>query len=144
MSTEQMTRPCESSGSCLCGGVRFQISGDLRPVIYCHCSQCRKMSGHYVAATSCDTDKLSLLSDATLTWYRTSATAQRGFCAVCGGNLFWKPDSGDHVGIFAGALDAPTGLTAVKHIFVADKADYYEIADGLPQHEVWDDTRITV
>ena len=137
MSMGQMSKLKISSGSCQCGGVHFEISGDLRPVIYCHCSQCRKMSGHYVAATGCDTDKLSIQSDATLTWYRTSDTAQRGFCAVCGSSLFWKPDSDDHMGIFAGALDVPSGLTAGRHIFVADKADYYDIADGLPQHEVW-------
>ena len=69
-----------------------------------------------------------------LRWFRSSPEAQRGFCASCGANLFWRPDHGEYVSIMAGTLDRPTGLKAVKHIFVPDVADYYSIHDGLPQH----------
>jgi len=121
------------SGSCLCGGVQYEITGTLGPVIYCHCAQCRKTSGHHVAATRCPTGALTCAKDETLRWYRASDTAERGFCERCGGNLFWKPDHGRHISVFAGTIDTPTGLQAESHIYVADKSDYVEIADGLPQ-----------
>ena len=67
-----------------------------------------------------------------MTWYRSSSFARRGFCAACGTILFWDDDS-DRIGINMGSLDQPTGLKLQRHIFVEDKADYYEIEDGLPQ-----------
>ncbi|MDQ0475266.1 GFA family protein [Labrys wisconsinensis] len=127
-----------ATGGCLCGGVRYEIRGELRPVIACHCSQCARTSGHFVAATSCAAADLTLVSDATLTWYRSSDIAERGFCRTCGGNLFWKPDQGDAISITAGTLDRPTGLAVAEHIYVGSKSDYYQIRDGLPQQESWD------
>lgn len=124
-----------SSGGCLCGGVRYVVRGPLRDVIACHCSQCRRTSGHYVAATGAPTDCISLTSSETLTWYSSSESAQRGFCNRCGGNLFWRPSAnrGAWTSIMAGTLDAPTHLRTRHHIFVGDKSDYYTVADGLPQ-----------
>ena len=121
-------------GGCLCGGVRYEIHGPLRDVIACHCSQCRKTSGHFVAATQSRTADLVLTESATLRWYLSSAEAERGFCMRCGGNLFWRPTGGEQgvTSIMAGTLDAPTGLRVMEHIFVADKSDYYEIGATLP------------
>lgn len=116
-------------GGCLCGGVRYEIRGPLRDVIACHCSQCRKTSGHFVAASQAQDADLVLVESSTLKWYRSSPEAQRGFCSRCGGNLFWRPD-GRHppvTSIMAGTIDPPTGLKVVEHIFVEDKSDYYKI-----------------
>ncbi|HEX5461949.1 MAG TPA: GFA family protein [Steroidobacteraceae bacterium] len=120
-------------GRCLCGGVRFEVHGPLRPVIYCHCTMCRRSSGHFDAATACAPEHLRLLSAQPLRWYQSSASARRGFCGTCGSQLFWGPAHGGYISIWAGTLDTPTGLRAAEHIFVADKGDYYEITDGLPQ-----------
>ena len=120
-------------GSCLCGGVRFEVTGPLRPVVACHCGQCRKTSGHYVAATSALRDHIRFAADATLRWFRSSTTARRGFCATCGSSLFWALDDGPRLSISAGVLDGATGLSTVGHIFCADKGDYYDIEDDLPQ-----------
>jgi len=123
------------TGSCLCGAVKFIIHGTLRKVVYCHCGQCRKTSGHFVAATACDTDRLELSEDAGLCWYESSDIATRGFCSRCGSSLFWKPQHGKYIGVMAGTLDAPTGLRSREHIHVADASDYYELKDGLPQFQ---------
>jgi hypothetical protein len=66
-------------------------------------------------------------------WYRSSASAERGFCNRCGGNLFWRTLDGDTLSIAAGSLDTPTGLKTAEHIFVADKSDYYELDDTVPK-----------
>lgn len=121
-------------GRCLCGGVRYTVHGRMRAVDFCHCSQCRRSSGHFVAASACRPGQLTLDTAESLRWFASSDTADRGFCDVCGSSLFWRPKHGRHLSVMAGTLDAPTGLIAVEHIFVDDKSDYYTIADGLPQH----------
>jgi hypothetical protein len=70
-----------------------------------------------------------------LRWYQSSEKIRRGFCGVCGSSLFWEPSHRDWIAIAMGAFDGPTGTQAKMNIFVADKGDYYQIADGLPQHE---------
>lgn len=128
-------------GGCLCGAVRFEAQGPLRPVIACHCAQCRKSSGHHVAATSVARDALHVQGE--VTWYQSSERARRGFCGICGSNLFWD-GPGPNMSIFAGTLEAPTGLQLVGHIYCKDKGDYYEINDGLPQAPGWDPDLTTV
>ena len=118
------------TGGCLCGAVRYRVNGPLRPVVACHCVQCRKTSGHHVAATSAARQNVEIAGE--VTWYASSEIARRGFCGTCGSNLFWD-GPGVNLSIFAGTLEGETGLTLKGHIFCADKGDYYAIADGLPQ-----------
>ena len=125
------------TGQCLCGAVRYQVSGPLRGVIACHCSQCRRTSGHHVAATEVASSDLAFAAEASLSWYRSSDTAERGFCSVCGGNLFWRRIGGDTTSIMAGTLDTPTGLAIIQHIFVADKSDYYALDEDIEQRPGW-------
>ena len=134
-----MKEAATAQGGCLCGGVRYQTRSALREVIACHCSQCRKTSGHFVAATQLPSADLHLTESATLRWYRSSESAERGFCARCGGNLFWRETAGGSgcTSIMAGTLDPPTGLRIVQHIYTAEKSDYYEIDDGTPQSAQW-------
>ena len=127
-----MTNPPVRTGGCLCGGVRYTVAGPLRGVIACHCSQCRRTSGHFVAATAAPNDQLRLNTAETLTWFRSSESAERGFCRRCGGNLFWRRVGSDTTSILAGTLDPPTHLTLERHIFVADKSDYYTIEADVP------------
>lgn len=128
------SNPMTASGGCLCGAVEYEVRGPLRPVVNCHCTQCRKTSGHFVAASGARSGDLSLVSSGGLRWYESSPEARRGFCEVCGSSLFWEPKGGDEIMIMAGTMDSPTGLETAAHIFVADAGDYYGIPeDGLPR-----------
>jgi hypothetical protein len=125
--------PTERTGGCLCGAVRYVVLGDLRPIVMCHCTQCRRMTGHYLAATAARHEDFRLLSDGELRWYASSDEGRRGFCGRCGSTLFWQGAGRDYVSIAAGTLDDGTGLPVACHIFVADKGAYYEIDDRAPQ-----------
>ena len=127
-----MVQTTNTGGGCLCGAVRYEIEGRLRKVVYCHCEQCRRTSGHYVAATACDIEQLTITKDDGLAWYDSSESARRGFCNICGASLFWAPSHGKYMAIMAGALDVPTGIASREHIYVDDKSDYYTLDDGLP------------
>jgi hypothetical protein len=121
------------TGSCLCGAVRFEVAGELRPPDACHCSQCRKHSGHYFVSTDLPRAAVTIHGADKVTWFHSSEQVRRGFCGTCGSSLFWDPIRRDMIAIAMGAFDPPTETRIAIHVHVADKGDYYDIADGLPQ-----------
>ena len=116
-------------GSCICESVCYEIEGPVRDVVACHCNECRKASGHFTAATSVLPERLTIIDDSGLRWFRTSNRAQRGFCHLCGSTLFWKPDSGDRISIYAGTIDGEHGLRLTSHIYLDEKGSYYDVPD---------------
>ncbi|WP_373355031.1 GFA family protein [Pseudoroseicyclus sp. CXY001] len=122
-------------GACLCGAVGFEVAPEVAAGITaaaaCHCGQCRKQSGHVWASFNAPREALTITGSPR--WYQSSAHARRGFCPGCGAFLFWEEAGNPEISVSAGALEAPTGLTLTRHIFTADKGDYYEIDDGVPQ-----------
>jgi hypothetical protein len=126
-----------AKGACLCGSVSFEVTEPLNDPDACHCSQCRRQSGHFWASTDVARAALTVFGAENLRWYASSERVRRGFCGTCGSVLFWDPEGRDRIAVAMGAFDAPTGTRLGKHIFVADKGDYYDIADGLPQIAQW-------
>lgn len=139
METSSPQSNAVATGGCLCGSVRFEVRGPLLEVIDCHCSKCRRFHGHVAAYTATHRENLVLLQADTLKWFRSTTDetpgVHRGFCSRCGSSLFWDPRGKPRISIAAGALDAPTGLTTAAHVWVSQKGDYYEISDGLVQHD---------
>ena len=124
-------------GSCLCGGVTFEVDGSLSAPDACHCIECRKWTGHFLVSTDVPRTKLRIKDRRHLRWFRSSEKARRGFCSRCGSSLFFDPldkEKHDWTGIAMGAFERPTDTHLALHIFVAEKGDYYEILDDLPQH----------
>lgn len=124
------------TGRCECGAVSFSITADLVAPSACHCTQCRRTSGHVWAGTSVLHEHLQIAAQATQRWYPSSDHAERGFCSTCGSSLFYRPPGGDRVSVACGAIDGPTGMALKRHMFVADKGDDYGIAQGEPQVEI--------
>lgn len=123
------------TGGCLCGAVRYEVTGPLRDVVNCHCSFCQKQHGGYGPHTKARKVNISLTKTEGLGWYQTSDIARRGFCRGCGSGLFWEPYELDATGIIASTLDDPSGLKTMGHIYVSEKSDFYQITDDLPQFE---------
>ena len=121
-------------GSCLCGAVHFTVAGDLPEGSACHCSKCRKHTGHYEAGVDVPRSAVTITGEEAITWYFSSEKVRRGFCSVCGSSLFFDPVHLDWIGLMLGSFDTPTQTRIGLHIFVADKGDYYEITDGAPQN----------
>ncbi len=115
------------TGSCLCGAVAYEFDGPARPVVVCHCIQCRKQTGSAMHATAVAPENFRITSDRGLKWFRASEWAERGFCGECGSNLFWKPDTGDRISFTAGSIDGKTELAIEGHIFCDYKGDYYDL-----------------
>lgn len=125
------------SGSCLCGGVRYEYSGALGAVVYCHCAQCRKAQGTaFGTNVPIEADQFRLLAGAELLKaYESSPGKERVFCANCGSPLYSRLLARPEVlRLRIGSLDTPLGGKPQAHIFAASKADWYDINDSLPQH----------
>ena len=120
-------------GRCNCGAISFETQGPVWGASACHCGQCRKQSGGVWHSAVIPQADLQIAGKPV--WYRSSSSAQRGFCGTCGAFLFWKHDEETSMSFAMGAVDDPDAPKLEKHIFVADKGTYYEIADGLPQKE---------
>ena len=138
MTETESEAPLTATGGCLCGAVRYALSGKLRGVYNCHCSQCRRSHGHLGAYCAVSHDRFALTEARGLKWYESSAIARRGFCMECGSSLFWEPAERDHMAIAAGTVDEPSGLTTLGHIFTDHKGDYYTIDDDLAR---WPDNK---
>lgn len=126
------------SGTCLCRAITIKVSGELehQPEA-CHCDDCRKQSGHFLAAVNVRRDKLTITGSEHVTWYKSSDKVKRGFCSICGSTLFWQPmmEGYEFTAVAMGLFDGPTNLRLAKHTFVSDKGDYYEISDGVTQSD---------
>jgi hypothetical protein len=125
-------------GSCVCQAVKFEVTNKLGASEACHCVQCRKWTGHFFTSTEVPRSALTIHGAENISWYHSSEKVRRGFCSGCGASLFFDPtdrDKHDWIGISMGAFDTPTDTKLSLHIFAAEKGDYYEISDGLPQNE---------
>lgn len=122
-------------GSCLCGAVQINVQDELSQPNACHCTACRKQSGHFGASVDVPRSALSVIGEEHVRWYRSSEKVRRGFCSICGATLFWDPIHRDWTAVAMGVFDGRTDTNLSMHIFVAEKGDYYTIDDGLPKNE---------
>lgn len=105
-------------GSCHCGGVRFEVTGEVRRASICHCSQCRRQSGGAWASATVGTGDLSVTGK--VRWFRASPAARRGFCPTCGAFLLWEAEGSGEIAVALSAVDGLTGLRDLRNIFVPD------------------------
>jgi hypothetical protein len=122
-------------GSCLCGGVKYQINGALSHARNCHCTMCRKAQGAAFRsrASAKATEFEWLQGDSLVTFYESSPGNFRGFCSVCGSPVVTKFGDASYCGVPLGALDDDPGVRPELHVHVADKAPWFTITDDLPQ-----------
>ena len=124
-------------GSCLCGAIRYEISGPFDEMHHCHCSMCRKAHGA-AFSTFARVSRASLrflAGTEQLRHFRSSPPVQRSFCGGCGSSLLFQFDAlPEVVWVAAGTLDDDPAMRPQAHIYVASKAPWFEITDDLPQH----------
>jgi hypothetical protein len=133
-------------GSCLCGGVKFEINGPLSRPLNCHCSLCRKQHGAAFRSRARvrRSDFKWIRGEELVTYYEATRGYRRGFCRVCGSPILNRaelhsrvaeshPQSLNEFGIALGTLDDDPGVRPESHNFVGSKAPWFEITDDLPQ-----------
>ena len=132
-----MTAPRLLRGSCLCGTIRYEIRGELGPIVLCHCAQCRKAQGSAFAAVApVRTADFALVAGGhALAEYESSPGKRRAFCRLCGSPIFSRRDSlPGALRLRIGTLDSTLDAKPTAHIFATSKAEWEEIRDDLPQY----------
>lgn len=126
------------TGSCLCGGVRFEVA-QVPLIVLCHCSICRKANGAaFEAGGAVPVADFNLTTGGDLIQrYESSPGVQRSFCRVCGSRVPSKSRDGMLYFVPAGLLDDDPGVRPALHMFVGSKAPWWDITDDLPQFEKW-------
>lgn len=122
----------DTTGSCLCGAVRFRITGAPRHAAACHCGMCRKWSGGLFMVVETTSEDIAFDGRENIGLYQSSEWAERGFCKTCGSSLFYRLTvAGAHQGtcyVGLGTLDDPSGIAVTHEIFIDDKPDGYALA----------------
>lgn len=125
-------------GSCLCGAVAYEINGTLEPILFCHCSRCRKANGSaFVAVSPVAASAFKIVKgEESLRSYRTDAGVHRVFCGTCGSPIIGKRENmPEMVRLRIGTLDTPLETHVSAHIFTGSQAEWYDILDDAPQHK---------
>lgn len=124
-------------GSCLCGTITYEISGEIGDGYFCHCKRCRKAGGSLFAANArIKPEQFNVITGlASLKSYHHPGTGlTRKFCAQCGSAIVSERMEPALLAVRLGTLDTPLDKTPIAHIFVDSKAEWETIADTLPQY----------
>lgn len=125
------------TGSCQCGAIEYSVKNDIRAAGYCHCRECRKLSGSTALAFGRVSDSsLSITKgEEVISTYQKSEESVICFCRICGSNLFARKPRMRAVALYLGALNGVPSMKPRAHLFTASKAPWYEITDDLVQFE---------
>jgi len=122
-------------GGCLCGAVRYAVSGTVRNLCYCHCHSCRRAAGAPMVPWGTFAHAAFRLTRGTLAEYRSSPGVTRGFCSACGTTLTYRHESrGADIDVTLASLDEPERFAPQMHVWVDDKLPWVAIGDGRPQY----------
>jgi hypothetical protein len=128
------------TGRCLCEAISYEIEGPLGPIFNCHCSKCRRWHGAaFRTRASIKKSQFKWVTgEHLLSKFHSSDNVVKTFCSVCGSNLMsFYENAPDLVGVPLGGLEQDPGSRPVANIFVGSKAPWYQLTDGLPQHQEW-------
>ena len=125
-------------GSCLCGAVKYEVTGESKRFFHCHCSRCRKATGTGHASNL-------FIQPGVLKWLQGEdqirafkvPEAKRftnSFCGTCGSRLPRQAKDSDIVMITCGSLDDDTPIKPQARIFSGSRASWSCASDGLPDY----------
>ena len=127
-----MSNEATHTGKCLCGGVTFSVDGEVADVLHCHCENCRRLTGNFIAAARARGDEVRIEDESTLRWYDIEY-AKYGFCSTCGSTLFFVPaDRPEQTSITAGTLDDVSELALGSVWFASDAQHHNHLPPGVP------------
>lgn len=134
-----MTKEAEKfTGGCLCGQLRYRITGPIDSVGHCHCGMCRRSSGGIVVTWITLPVEQFTITDGTPAVYHSSENAKRSFCGNCGSQVsFWSSVSPAEIDVTLGTLDDAHAHPADRHVYAANKLPWLRLDEDLPTHEGW-------
>lgn len=124
------------TGGCMCGAVRYQLTGEGTDLCYCHCASCRRAAGAPAVPWGSFARDAFSVTRGHLAEYRSAPPVLRGFCARCGTSLTYRHERrAAEIDVTLASLDDPGALAPTMHVWVSDKLPWVSISDGLPQFD---------
>ena len=125
------------TGQCLCGAIRYQLTGEPRHVAVCHCRDCRRSAGAPMVSWAMFPESALTLLQGQPKTIKSSGSAMRSFCPDCGTGLFYRnavilPGIVD---VQSATLDDPDALPPGVQIQVAERLHWMQQAHELPAFE---------
>ena len=122
------------SGSCLCGKIEYEISGQVGDVVHCHCQTCRKAHGSaFSSVAAVDDNEFTLIGRDFLSFFESSPGKKRYFCSNCGTQIYAKREGTAHIILRLGSIDDHPDADEKNHIWVSQKASWYTLNQNLPE-----------
>jgi hypothetical protein len=125
-------------GRCLCGEVRYELAGELGPIVFCHCSQCRRASGSAFATNApIQSSELTFVAgQGRIKEFESSPGKFRAFCGTCGSPLYSRRDDlPARMRLRIGTVETTIAARPTAHIYASSKPEWDEIHDELPRHD---------
>lgn len=123
------------TGRCLCGAVRYAITGALLRVVHCHCDSCRRQTASPVATFLILRAEDFRVTAGAVAEFRSSPPVRRGFCPGCGSPIYYRTDArADMVDVFIGTLDDPAAVRPDAHVHAGEQLPWFELHDTLPRY----------
>ncbi len=127
-------------GGCLCGAVRFEVTGPINDIVFCHCTECRRVQGSAFATNgwvAANHFKITSGKELLAT-YAHIPSKTKHFCKLCASPIMSinEPNT-DQIRVRLGTFDGEVEERPKCHIFTAFKANWYQINDDLPQYKAW-------
>jgi hypothetical protein len=124
----------EATGGCLCGAIRYRVTGPPQSTSLCHCISCRRSTGAPSLAWAIFAEVDVEITDGELAIHISSPGVERGFCARCGTSLTYR--RANRPGLFdvtTASLDDPESCTPSKEIWVEERLSWIAANPSLPQ-----------
>lgn len=130
----------EFTGGCLCGAVRYKVSGEPVRIVNCHCDDCRKVTGAAFATNVFfKEDEITIVQGTPKVFQHTAdsgSTMTKEFCGNCGSQLFGSGSRGVGMkSVKAGSMDDPSGIVPMLDIYVARKLPGVVLSDDTEHHQ---------
>jgi hypothetical protein len=124
------------TGRCSCSAVQYAVDDAFEYALNCHCSGCRRATGSaFKAFAGIRRSRLSVTKGQDRLMIVGNAMAHDARCNRCGSLLYSQVRLGEYLHVTLGTLDTSPSMVPTAHIFVASKAPWFTIGDGLQQYE---------
>lgn len=124
------------TGSCLCGKVTYQITGEIGDIVHCHCISCRKAHGAaFSSVASVEEADFSLTGEKFINSYQSSPGKFRYFCTHCATQIYAKRETASHIILRLGSLDDDPKSLEKSHIWLSQKASWFNLDEELPRYQ---------
>ena len=131
------------TGGCMCGAVRYAVSGEPFWVGHCHCESCRSHTGAPVVTFVAYKKDQVAFTKGERQIYNSSPGVERAFCGQCGTPLTWEgqsevPERGIIVELYISTFDDPNAFIPTNHLWYKDRIAWFDVADDLPRYHGFD------